>query len=128
MRTFFGFETVQNGGKEMRSPNVKINRPNHPTYYWLRNKNIVIIDPGYQHGDIHIYQHTKTLPATDLKSFLETTLENTEWEFYVDIYKIGERITHEVIIYNPKLFKNENTGKIEVLDDPNESKQEIERE
>ena len=83
----------------MKFPNVKVNRKENLTYYWLRDQNIVLVDPGYREGDIHIYKYSKTIPAKNLRAFLEETLGNSELETSsaIKIHKIGEEITYEVL-------------------------------
>lgn len=83
----------------MRFPNVKVNRKEYLTYYWLRDQNIVLIDPGYKEGDIHVYKYSKTISATELRDFLEETLGNSELGTgsAIKVHRIGEEITYDVL-------------------------------
>jgi len=63
----------------MRFPNIKVNRIiGKKLCYWLPENNIIIIDPGYQGGDIHIYKYFKSIKANKLKDILADELNNVD--------------------------------------------------
>jgi len=47
-------------------------------YYWLRQAGIIIIDYGYEDGDIHIYKHLESTEAENLKAVLDKYAGNTK--------------------------------------------------
>ncbi len=62
------------------------------TYYYLRKNNVIIIDPGYEGGDIHVYKKIKTLKSMRLPEILEEYLKTEELSnpSFIEIKKIGE--------------------------------------
>ena len=61
----------------MRFPNIKVNRIiGKKLCYWLPENNIIIIDHGYEGGDIHVYKHFKSIKANKLKDILADELNN----------------------------------------------------
>ena len=63
----------------MRFPNIKVKRIiGKKLCYWLPENNIIIIDHGYQGGDIHIYKHVKSIKADKLKDILADELNNSD--------------------------------------------------
>lgn len=86
----------------MRFPDVNINRKiGKQTYYYLPQVKKIIIDPGYEGGDIHIYQYEKSDSASNLKHTLESLLGNQELELSsnLQVKEIGHEIKSEILIF-----------------------------
>lgn len=63
----------------MRFPNVEVKRKiGTMVYYYLPKNEIIIIDPGYEGGDIHIYEKIKKINAIQLQKTLEKYLNGDE--------------------------------------------------
>ncbi len=66
----------------MTFPSIKVNRAlKKKVVYYLPNEKIIIIDPGYMYGNIHIYEIRETKKAIELRSVLDQYLSNKELSF-----------------------------------------------
>lgn len=63
----------------MRFPNIRVNRIiGKKLCYWLPENKMIIIDHGYQGGDVHIYRYFKSINANNLRAFLEDQLNTCD--------------------------------------------------
>lgn len=82
----------------MRFPNVKIKRKiGTMTYYWLRKQEIIIIDPGYEFGDIHVFKKIQTTHSDNLPQVLEKYLDGDELDVVLDVKEIGKDIKSQIL-------------------------------
>ena len=52
----------------------KVNRKNvegKHLCYWLRKAKVIIVDYGYEGGDIHVYKHLESVHSENLKDVLD---------------------------------------------------------
>lgn len=87
----------------MRFPNIKVSRIiGKKLCYWLPENNIIIIDHGYQGGDIHIYKHFKSIKANKLKDILVDELNNADLSMQSNL-DLFELIRNDELI--PEVFQ-----------------------
>lgn len=91
----------------MRLSNVDVNRENlegKKIYYWIKQKGIIIIDYGYQYGDIHIYKHIKSVNSRDLRNILQEYLGNEDLSVaaYLEIQELIDANELKSELFNQK--------------------------
>lgn len=77
----------------MRFPNVKINRKiGIPTLYFSSKYKFLISDPGYEFGDIYLYELKEKRHSDDLYDILEEYLNGEELENFniIEIKEVKE--------------------------------------
>jgi hypothetical protein len=54
-----------------------------PKVYWCQRpkgeKDLLIFDAGHMHGDMHVYEHKETLPATELNRLMTNYPSYQAW-------------------------------------------------
>ncbi len=91
----------------MRLSNIDVNRENlegKKIYYWIKQKGIIIIDYGYQNGDIHIYKHIKSVNSRNLRNILQEYLGNEELSVaaYLEIKELIDANELKSELFNQK--------------------------
>ena len=74
--------------------------------YWLKKSNILVIDPGYENGEIHIYEHVISTNSSGLRNIIEEFVGNQDIAStsYLEVMELKDDVTlfGEIFTYQTK--------------------------